>query len=401
MRNVVFVDACRTAIGRYGGILKLVRPDDMSALLVKTLIERNQLDPAEIEDVVWGAANQAGEDNRNVGRMIALLGGLPNTVSGVTINRLCASGLDAINYAAKSIMVGDGDIYIAGGSESMTRAPFVMSKTEIPYSRQTEIYDTTIGWRFTNPLLAEKYYPYNMGETAENVVKKYNLTRLQQDEFALDSQMKASQAQASGRFAKEIVTVSLKYKKENLTIDKDEHIRSDLTMERLSQLPPAFVKDGSVTAGNSSGINDGAACVLLMSEEKARVLGLKPIALFRSSAVAGVDPSIMGIGPVFATRKVLKRSGISVSDLGLVELNEAFAAQSLACIRDLELDPAKVNVNGGAIALGHPLGCSGARIVTTLLHEFKIRTDVRFGLATLCVGVGQGVASLFENCWKA
>ena len=400
MKPVVFVDSCRTAIGRYGGILKDVRPDDMAALMIRTLVERNQINGSDIEDVYWGAANQAGEDNRNVDRMAVLLAGLPFSVPGVTVNRLCASSLEAINLAAKSIMSGEGDIYIAGGSESMSRAPFVMAKADQAFSRTAEIYDTTIGWRFTNPDLAEKYYPFSMGETAENVAKKYNLTRSQQDEFALNSQNKAVEAQQKGRFAKEIVPVQIKQKKETIIIEKDEHPRAGLSLEKLGALQAAFVENGTVTAGNSSGINDGASAVLMMSEEKAKQLGLKPIARYRASAAAGVDPSCMGIGPVPATQKALNRAGITISDLGLIELNEAFAAQSLACIQDLKLDIRKVNVNGGAIALGHPLGCSGARLMTTLLNEFKLRSDVKYGLTTMCVGVGQGVATIVENVWK-
>ncbi|MFZ5815653.1 MAG: 3-oxoadipyl-CoA thiolase [Bacillota bacterium] len=398
MRGVVVIDALRTPIGRYGGALKDVRPDDLAATVIRSLLDRNPaVNPNEIEDVIFGAANQAGEDNRNVARMAALLAGLPITVAGATVNRLCGSGLEAVNQAARAIMAGDGDIYIAGGTESMTRAPFVMAKHGEAWERKTEIYDTTIGWRFTNPKLAERYYPYSMGETAENVAAQWGISREEQDRFALQSQQRAVAAQAAGRFADEIVPVLVPQRKgEPLRVEVDEHPRPDVTLERLAKLPPAFKKDGTVTAGNSSGINDGAAAVLLMSEERAEALGLKPLARIRSMAVAGVDPACMGVGPVPATRKALQRAGLEVADLDLIELNEAFAAQSLACIRDLELDQAKVNVNGGAIALGHPLGCSGARILTTLVHELK-RRGGRYGLATMCIGVGQGIATVVER----
>lgn len=398
MRDVVIIDAVRTPIGRYGGALKDVRPDDLAAIAIRSVLERNPaVDPNNVEDVILGAANQAGEDNRNVARMAALLAGLPITVGGSTVNRLCGSGLEAVNQAARAIMAGDGGIYIAGGTESMTRAPFVMAKHGEPWERKAEVFDTTIGWRFTNPRLAELYYPYSMGETAENVAARWQISREEQDRFALTSQQRAGAAQAAGRFADEIVPVLVPQRKgEPVRVEVDEHPRPDITLEKLAKLSPAFQKDGTVTAGNSSGINDGASAVLLMSADRAAELGLKPLARILSMAVAGVDPACMGVGPVPATRKALQRAGLTVSDLDLVELNEAFAAQSLACIRDLDLDQAKVNVNGGAIALGHPLGCSGARILTTLLHELK-RRGGRYGLATMCIGVGQGIATVVER----
>ncbi|HEY8347222.1 MAG TPA: 3-oxoadipyl-CoA thiolase [Symbiobacteriaceae bacterium] len=398
MRSAVIVDAVRTPIGRYGGALKDVRPDDLAALVIRALMERNPaVSPEEVEDVYMGCANQAGEDNRNVARMALLLAGLPVTVGGVTVNRLCASGLEAINQAARAVMVGEGDIYIAGGVESMTRAPFVMGKPSQPFARNVEIYDTTIGWRFTNPKLAEMYYPYSMGETAENVAEKYGITREEQDRFALQSQQRAAAAIAAGKFREEIVPVPVPAGKgETRLVDTDEHPRPDTTLEQLAKLKPAFRKGGTVTAGNSSGINDGAAAVLIMSEDKARELGLRPMARVKAMAVAGVDPAYMGIGPVPAVRKALQRAGLTLDQIGLVELNEAFAAQSLAVIRELGLDQSKVNVNGGAIALGHPLGCSGARLVTTLLYEMR-RRETRYGLATLCIGVGQGLATIFER----
>lgn len=398
MREAVIIDAVRTPIGRYGGVLKDVRPDDLAAVVIRGLLQRNsQVDPAEIEDVILGAANQAGEDNRNVARMAALLAGLPVSVGGTTVNRLCGSGLEAVNQAARAIMSGDGDVYIAGGTESMTRAPFVMAKHGEPWERKTEIFDTTIGWRFTNPRLAELYYPYSMGETAENVAERWQVTRAEQDAFALQSQQRAVSAMAAGRFRAEIVPVAVPQRRgEPVLVETDEHPRPDVTLEKLGKLPAAFKPGGSVTAGNSSGINDGAAALLLMSGEKARQLGLTPLARVRAMAVAGVDPACMGIGPVPATKKALARAGLTAGQIDLVELNEAFAAQSLACVRELGLDEAIVNVNGGAIALGHPLGCSGARILTTLLHELR-RRGARFGLATMCIGVGQGIATIVER----
>ncbi|HYF78942.1 MAG TPA: 3-oxoadipyl-CoA thiolase [Symbiobacteriaceae bacterium] len=398
MREVVIADAVRTPIGRYGGVLKDVRPDDLAAVVVRELLQRNPaVRPDEVEDVVFGAANQAGEDNRNVARMAVLLAGLPVSVGGTTVNRLCGSGLEAVNQAARAIMTGDGDMYIAGGTESMTRAPFVMAKHGEAWERKAEIYDTTIGWRFTNPRLADLYYPYSMGETAENVAERWGVSRADQDAFALRSQQKAVAAMAAGRFQAEIVPVPIPQRKgDPVMIDTDEHPRPDVTLEKLGKLSPAFKHGGTVTAGNASGINDGAAALLLLAAEKAADLGLKPLARVRSMAVAGVDPACMGIGPVPATRKALARAGLTIDQIDLVELNEAFAAQSLACLRELGLDEAKVNVNGGAIALGHPLGCSGARILTTLVHEMQ-RREARYGLATMCIGVGQGIATIVER----
>ena len=397
MQAVYVIDAIRTPIGKYGGLLCSVRPDDLAALVIRALMDRNKnFDTARIEDVIFGDANQAGEDNRNVARMAALLAGLPVSVPGSTVNRLCASGLDAIIHASRGIAAGDGDFYLAGGVESMSRAPFVMAKADSAFSRKTEIYDTTIGWRFTNKKLAEKYFPFSMGETAENVAKKWNITREEQDEFALQSQFKYQSAYEAGRFKQEIIPVEVKNEKGELVMmNKDEHPRPT-TLEKLASLKPAFAKDGTVTAGNSSGINDGAACMLLASEKAVKEFKLKPMAKLIAVGVAGVDPAYMGIGPVPATQKALHRAGLSVSDLDLIELNEAFASQSIACIRDLGLDENKVNVNGGAIALGHPLGCSGTRISTTLLYEMK-RRNARYGLATMCVGVGQGAAIIYEG----
>lgn len=397
METVYVIDAVRTAVGRYGGSLSTIRPDDLLAHVLTALITRNsKIDLSDIEDVIAGDANQAGEDNRNVARMSVLLAGLPVTVPGSTVNRLCASGLQSVMDAARAIMCGDGNIFLAGGVESMTRAPFVMSKADGAYSRRAEIYDSTIGWRFPNKKLTDKYYPYSMGETAENVAGQWKISRNAQDEFALRSQVKYFEALEAGKWKDEIVPVEITSNKtEQIIFDKDEHPRKT-SMEKLLQLKPAFIKGGTVTAGNSSGINDGAAMLLLTNEAMVKKYNLKPIAIIKSMAVAGVDPAIMGIGPVPATQKALLRAGIAVSDLDLVELNEAFASQSIACIHDLGLDLEKVNVNGGAIAIGHPLGCSGARISTTLLYEMK-RRGARYGLATMCVGVGQGAAIIFEN----
>lgn len=398
MREVVIVDAVRTPIGRYNGSLRHIRPDDLGAIVIKALVERNQGVPAtEIEEVVLGNANQAGEDNRNVARMSGLLAGLPVEVAGTTINRLCGSGLDAVNYAARAILAGEGDIFIAGGTESMTRAPFVMAKPEKEFPRgNMEMFDTTIGWRFVNSKLKEMYGTDSMPETAENVAKKYAISREAQDEFAAESQLRAQKAVEAGRFENEIVPVVYEDKKGNKTvIDRDEHPRPGTTVEKLAKLKPLF-KDGTVTAGNASGVNDGASALLLMSREKAEELGLKPLAKYIVSATAGLEPSIMGMGPVYAVNKALKRANLSVEDMDLIELNEAFAAQSLGCIQELGLDQSKVNVNGGAIAFGHPLGASGARILTTLLYEMKKR-DSTYGLATMCVGVGQGIATIIEN----
>ncbi len=399
MKEVVIVDACRTPIGRYKGALKAVRPDDLGAIVIKALVERNPGVPVnEIEEVVFGNANQAGEDNRNVARMSALLAGLPVEVAGTTINRLCGSGLDAVNYAARAIMVGEGDIFIAGGTESMTRAPFVMAKPEMDYPRgNMELMDTTIGWRFTNSKLEKMYGVDTMPQTAENVAREFSVSRDDQDVFAYESQQKAKMAMESGRFKEEMVPVTIVDRKGKETIvDCDEHPRPETTLEKLNNLNPIFGEGTTITAGNASGVNDGASALLLMSAEKAKELGLKPLARYVTSAAAGLTPSIMGIGPIYATRKALSRAGLSVDDIELIELNEAFASQSLECMRQLELDPSRVNVNGGAIAFGHPLGASGARILTTLVHEMNKR-DVRYGLATMCVGVGQGIATIVER----
>ncbi|MGC8751474.1 acetyl-CoA C-acyltransferase [Hydrotalea sp.] len=396
MKAVYVIDAVRTPIGRYGGKLSNIRPDDLLALMITALLQRNPgIDAAMIEDVIAGAANQAGEDNRNVARMAALLAGLPVTVGGNTVNRLCASGLQAIMDASRAIACGDGMLYIAGGVESMTRAPFVTAKSDGAWSRKTETHDTTIGWRFTNKKLAAMYYPYSMGETAENVAQQWKITREEQDAFALASQQKYAAALAAGKWQDEIIPVEITENKTPTIFAEDEHPRPT-SIEKLAGLKPAFTKDGSVTAGNSSGINDGASALLLASEEAIQLFNLKPIARVVSMATAGVDPSIMGIGPVPASRKAMHRAGLQASDLSIIELNEAFASQSIACMRDLDLDPAKININGGAIALGHPLGCSGARISTTLLHEMK-RKKAKYGLATMCVGVGQGAAIIYEG----
>ncbi|MBL0132762.1 MAG: acetyl-CoA C-acyltransferase [Chitinophagaceae bacterium] len=397
MNTMYVVDAVRTPIGKYGGALSSVRPDDLLAHVIKAIVVRNPgIDVNAIEDVIAGDANQAGEDNRNVARMAALLAGLPVTVAGTTVNRLCASGLQAIMDASRAIQCGDGELFIAGGVESMTRAPFVMAKTATPWNRTPEVFDTTIGWRFTNKRLAELYHPFSMGETAENVAKQYNISRQAQDGFAMRSQENYFAALEKQRWNDEIVSVEIaSNKEERVFCERDEHPRRT-SMDRLAALKPAFAKDGTVTAGNSSGINDGAAAMLLASETAVERYNLRPLAKVKAMAVAGVDPSIMGIGPVAATRKVLDRAGLHVDDLGLIELNEAFASQSIACIHELGLDLERVNVNGGAIALGHPLGCSGVRISTTLLHEMR-RRGVQYGMATMCVGVGQGAAIIFEG----
>lgn len=397
MEPVYVIDAVRTPIGRYGGSLSSIRPDDLLACIIEAIVKRNgKIDVKEIEDVIAGDANQAGEDNRNVARMAALLAGLPVSIPGNTVNRLCASGLQAIMDASRAIMCGDGNLFLAGGVESMTRAPFVMGKADSSYSRKAEIYDTTIGWRFPNRKLTDKYYPYSMGETAENVAKQWKISRHAQDEFAFESQQKYFAALAAGKWKDEIVPIEITPNKtDKIIFDTDEHPRKT-SLEKLSQLKPAFMKDGTVTAGNSSGINDGAAILLLGNDALVKKYNLKPMAKVISMAVAGVDPAIMGMGPVPASKKVLERAGLSVSDLDLIELNEAFASQTIACIHDLGLDLEKVNVNGGSIAIGHPLGCSGARISTTLLYEMK-RRGVKYGLATMCVGVGQGAAVVYEN----
>jgi 3-oxoadipyl-CoA thiolase len=396
METVFVIDSVRTPIGKYGGALSNVRPDDLLSLVIKALIHRNKnIDVNAIEDVIAGAANQSGEDNRNVARMAALLAGLPTTVAGNTVNRLCASGLQAIMDSARTIACGDANLMIACGVESMSRAPYVLSKSATAFDRNTQMFDTTMGWRFINRKLAESYFPYSMGETAENVAKQWNISRNAQDEFSLSSQQKYAAALKEEKFKDEIIPVRVFIGKDTFDVEHDEHPRLS-TFDKLSMLKPAFIKDGTVTAGNSSGINDGAAAMLLASELAVKKFGLKPIAKIKSMAVAGVEPSVMGIGPVPATQKALIRAGITVGDLDLIELNEAFASQSIACIHDLGLDLEKVNVNGGAIALGHPLGCSGVRISTTLLHEMKRRRS-KFGLATMCVGVGQGAAVIFEG----
>ena len=385
MSRAVILSAVRTPVGRYGGALAHVRPDDLAAAAIGAAVERSGVDPAEIEDVYFGAANQAGEDNRNVARMAALLAGLPDSVAGVTLNRLCASGLSAVVGACHAIKAGDGDLFVAGGVESMTRAPLVLAKPEQAFERGNQtVYDTTLGWRFRNPRMEEMFPLESMGETGENVAERWRVSREDQDAFALQSQ----QRWAAADFSDELVAVD--------GVERDEHPRPDTSLEKLGSLRPAFRQDGTVTAGNSSGLNDGAAALVIASEEKAQQLGVEPLGAFIGSAVAGVDPRVMGIGPIPAVRKLLERAGISVEDIDVVELNEAFASQSLVVIRELGLDPEKVNVKGGAIALGHPLGMSGARLVVTLLHELR-RRGGRYGLATLCVGVGQGQAALFER----
>ena len=399
LREAWIIEAVRTPIGRYGGALASVRPDDLAALAIRAVVDRSGIDGALVEDVILGCANQAGEDNRNVARMASLLAGLPIDVAGQTVNRLCGSGLQAINSAAHAISVGDGDVFIGGGVESMTRAPYVMGKPENAWDRGArELQDTTLGWRFINPRLAEMHYPYSMGETAENVAERWGVSRERQDAFALESHRRSVAAIDAGRFADQIVPVEVQGRKGEVTVvDRDEHPRADTSMEALGTLRTAFKREGgSVTAGNSSGINDGASAVLLVEAERARGLGMRPMARILATAVAGVDPAIMGVGPVPATRKALERAGIEVVDLDLIELNEAFASQSLVCIDELGLDPAKVNVNGGAIALGHPLGMSGGRLIPMLTHELR-RTGGRYGLATMCIGVGQGIATVVER----
>jgi 3-oxoadipyl-CoA thiolase len=397
MNTAYIIDAVRTPIGKFGGALGSIRPDDLLAHAIRALLTRNPgIDPAAIEDVIAGDANQAGEDNRNVARMAALLAGLPVSVAGTTVNRLCASGLQAIMDAARAIACGEGELYIAGGVESMTRAPFVMGKASHAYSRNAEIFDSTIGWRFVNKKLADKYHPYSMGETAENVARQWKVSREAQDEFGLASQEKYFAALEAGKWAAEIAPVEiLGGKEEKIYFEKDEQPRHT-SREKLAGLRPAFIKDGTVTAGNAAGINDGAAAILLASSTAVARYGLKPLARVVSMGVAGVDPAIMGVGPIPATQKALQRAGLKAADLGLVELNEAFAVQALVCQQELGLDPARVNVNGGSIAIGHPLGASGVRISTTLLHEMQ-RRDLRYALATMCVGVGQGAAIVYEK----
>ena len=397
MKPVYIIDSIRTPIGRYGGKLSAIRPDDLLAHAIKALVQRNKtIDINAIEDVIAGAANQAGEDNRNIARMAALLAELPVTVAGSTVNRLCASGLQAIMDASRAIMCNEGELYIACGVESMTRAPFVIPKSDNAWNRKAEMFDTTMGWRFINKRLAEMYYPYTMGETAENVAKQWKINREQQDVFALSSQQKYFEALKNNKWKDEIIPVEIMEGKTSIQFDMDEHPRQT-SLEKLAQLNPAFIKNGTVTAGNASGINDGAAAMLLASDEAVKKYNLKPMARIMSMAIAGVDPSIMGIGPVSATQKALQRANLKIQDVDLIELNEAFASQSLACIQDLQLDSNKVNVNGGAIAIGHPLGCSGVRISTTLLHEMNRRKS-KYGLATMCIGVGQGAAVIYENC---
>jgi len=397
-REAWIVSAVRTPVGRYGGALARIRPDDLAATAIKAAVERSGVQPTDFEDVILGAANQAGEDNRNVARMSALLAGLPVEIAGQTVNRLCGSGLQAVNTAAHAVMAGDGDAFVAGGVESMTRAPYVMAKPENAYDRGArEMFDTTLGWRFTNPRLAEMYHPFSMGETGENVAEQCGVTREEQDAFALRSHQRAVAAIEEGRFMNQIVPVMVPQPKaEPLEISRDEHPRSDTSMEALGRLRPAFREGGSVTAGNSSGINDGASATVVVSDQFARQHNLTPLARVVATAVAGVDPSVMGLGPIPASRKALERAGITVDDLDLIELNEAFASQSIAVMRELNLDPEKVNVNGGAIALGHPLGMSGARLITMLSHELQ-RTGKQYGLATMCIGVGQGIATVIER----
>ena len=398
VRDAWIVEAVRSPIGRYGGALAGVRSDDLAAAAIRAVVDRSGIDPGLIEDVILGCANQAGEDNRDVARMALLLAGLPVEIAGLTVNRLCGSGLQAVNSAAHAIAVGDGDVFIGGGVESMTRAPYVMAKPAAAFDRgDREMFDSTLGWRFVNPAFAALHYPYSMGETAENVAERWSVEREAQDAFALGSQQKAIAAIEAGRFDDQIVPISVPSKKgEPVVVSRDEPPRADTNAEALTRLRPVFRDGGSVTAGNSSGINDGASAVLLVEAETARSLGLKPLARVVSTAVAGVDPAIMGYGPVPATRKALQRAGIEVTDLDLVELNEAFASQSIVCIDELGLNPARVNVNGGAIALGHPLGMSGSRLITMLTHELR-RTGGRFGLATMCIGVGQGIATVVER----
>jgi 3-oxoadipyl-CoA thiolase len=396
MRTAYVIDVVRTPVGKYGGTLSSTRPDDLLAHVIKAILQRNpSIDVNAIEDVIAGAANQSGEDNRNVARMAALLAGLPVTVAGNTVNRLCASGLQAIMDASRQVMCGDAELIIACGVESMTRAPFVMPKASTPFQRNPEIYDTTLGWRFTNKKLAEMYPPYSMGETAENVAKQWNISREEQDIFAMSSQEKYFEAAAAGKWKDEIAPVVFDEKGRQTLFETDEHPRQT-SIDKLAALKPAFLKDGTVTAGNAAGINDGSAAMLLASEDAVTMYGLKPMAKVVSMAVAGVDPSIMGIGPVPATRKALQRAKLGIEQIDLVELNEAFASQSIACVRDLGIDINKVNVNGGAIAIGHPLGCSGVRISATLIHEMK-RRQAKYGLATMCIGVGQGAAVIYER----
>lgn len=399
MQEVYIVAALRTPVGRYAGALREVRPDDLAAHVIRELVERSGIDPADVADVYLGCVNQAGEDNRNVARMAVLLAGLPVSVPGVTVNRLCGSGLEAVNQAARAAQAGDGDLFIAGGVESMSRAPFVFAKSSVAFDRTPpQVYDTTIGWRFTNPRLEAVGHTLSLGETAEVVAERYSISREEQDRFAVQSQQRAAAAIAEGRFNAEIVPVPVPSARRNqppTLVALDEHPRPETTLEALAQLRPAFKANGTVTAGNSSGINDGAAALLLATPSAIKRYELTPIARIVSMATAGVEPQTMGLGPIPATRRALERAGLRIDDLDLIELNEAFASQAIACIRDLHLDPERVNVNGGAIALGHPLGASGARILTTLVHELR-RRGGRYGLATMCIGVGQGIATVIE-----
>lgn len=399
MQEVYIAAALRTPVGRYAGALREVRPDDLAAHVIRELVERSGIDPADVADVYLGCVNQAGEDNRNVARMAGLLAGLPVSVPGVTVNRLCGSGLEAVNQAARAAQVGDGDLFIAGGVESMSRAPFVFAKSSVAFDRTPpQVYDTTIGWRFTNPHLEALGHTLALGETAEVVAERYGISREEQDRFALQSQQRAAAASAEERFNAEIVPVpvpSARRDQPPALVALDEHPRPETTLEALAKLRPAFKANGTVTAGNSSGVNDGAAALLLATPTAIKRHGLTPMARIVSMATAGVEPQTMGLGPIPATRRALERAGLRASDLDLIELNEAFASQAIACMRDLHLDPARVNVNGGAIALGHPLGASGARILTTLVHELR-RRGGRYGLATMCIGVGQGIATVIE-----
>ena len=400
MREAWIVEAVRTPIGRYGGALAPVRPDDLGALVLDALMTRSGVPKDEVEDVIFGCANQAGEDNRNVARMSLLLAGFPVEVAGVTVNRLCGSGLEAVAQAARAVMLGEAEVYVGGGVESMSRAPWAVPKPEMGYARgNNPMYDTALGWRFVNPRMAERYGTESMGETAENLAEMYGITREAQDRFAYLSHQKALRAIREGRFRDEIVPVEVRKKREVFLVETDEGPRPDTSLEKLAKLRPAFRDGGTVTAGNSSSLNDGAAALLVVSSDYARAHGLQPLARVRSIAVSGVPPRIMGIGPVPATKKALERAGLTLDDIGLIELNEAFAAQSLAVLQawGLEMEDPRLNPNGGAIAIGHPLGCSGARILTTLLHEMKRRPEVEFGLATMCIGVGQGIAMVVER----
>ncbi|MGA2513741.1 MAG: acetyl-CoA C-acyltransferase [Candidatus Limnocylindrales bacterium] len=398
MREAWIIAALRTPFGRYGGALASVRPDDLAAAVIRALIERSGIDPALVEDVILGCANQAGEDNRNVARMAALLAGLPVEVAGLTVNRLCGSGLQAINSAGHAVAAGDGDVFIAGGVESMSRAPYAMLKPEVAYEPGShELVDTTLGWRFINPALAAAYHPYSMGETGENVAERSGVSREDQDSFALASQRKTAAAIAEGRYRDQLVPIVVPQRKgEPIVVYADEHPRPDTSPAALARLKPVFREGGTLTAGNSSGINDGASAVLVVEAQRARSLGLRPMVRIVATAVAGVDPAVMGLGPIPAVHKAMERAGLTVADMDLVELNEAFASQSVACIRELGLDTTRVNVDGGAIAIGHPLGASGARLMTTLVHALR-RTGGRYGLATMCIGVGQGIATIVER----